>query len=79
MVVEEEEHMSKLSKLVALIVLAACYVTLLGSFTRAYISPLKLFKIGINIYGEANLEAAILLLSFPLCVKYLWEQLKSLR
>ena len=70
--------MGKLVKLTAIIVLASCYVTMLGSFARAYISPLKLFKIGINIYGEAHLEAAILLLSFPLCIKYLWGQLKSL-
>ena len=71
--------MSKLVKLAAIIVLASCYITMLASFAKAYMGPLKLFKIGINIYGEANLEATILLLSFPLCVKYLWEQLKSLR
>ena len=70
--------MSKLVKLVAIIVLASCYVTSLIVFAVAYMNPAKTIKLGINVYGEAHLEAAILIISIPLCVKYLWEQLKSL-
>jgi len=70
--------MSKLVKLAAIIVLASCYITMLASFAKAYMGPLKIFKIGIDIYGEAHLEAAILIISIPICAKYLWEQLKSL-
>jgi len=71
--------MRKLVKLAAIIVLASCYVTFLTIFTIAYFDLNKVITIGINVYGEANLEAIILLISIPICAKYLWEQLKSLR
>ena len=68
--------MRKIIKVTSIIVLAACYVTMLTIFTLAYMNPTKIIKIGIDIYGEAHLEAAILLLSLPFCVKFLCEQIK---
>jgi len=65
-------------KMAAIIVLAACYVTMLTIFAVAYFDLNKVITIGIDVYSEAHLEALILLISFPLCVKYMWEQLKSL-
>ena len=70
--------MGKSVKAVAITVLSACYVTMLIIFAVAYFDLNKVITIGIDVYGEAHLEAIILLISFPLCVKYLWEQLKSL-
>jgi len=70
--------MNKSIKAGATIVLAACYVTMLIVFAVAYFDLNKVITIGIDVYGEANLEAIILLISVPICAKYLWEQLKSL-
>ena len=66
------------AKLASIITLSACYMTMLTIFTVAYFDLNKVITIGIDVYGEAHLEALILLISTPLCVKYLWEQLKSL-
>lgn len=69
---------NRVIKVATVTVLAACYVTMLVVFFLAYLSPLKTLRIGIDVYGEANLEALILLLSLPLCVKYLYHEFKSL-
>ena len=70
--------MRKWVELTAIIMMSACYVTMLTIFAVAYFDLNKVITIGIDVYGEAHLEALILLISTPLCVKYLLEQLKSL-
>ena len=64
------------TRLTAVLVVSACYLSALVVFLVAYLKPDKVLRIGVNVYGEANLELAILLLTLPLCAPYLWAEIK---
>ena len=54
----------------AITVMLACYVTVLLTFAFALLHGNQVL-VTIDSYGEANLEAIILLISIPVVVRYL--------
>lgn len=63
------EKIERFVKIYAFSILFSSYVTMLYIFSNAYDHPSKRTVVWINAFGEANVEAAMLLLSMP-CIMY---------
>lgn len=61
--------MNKLLKFYAVLVVASCYVSVLGAYTVAYFNDVNVL-ITINDYGEANIENVMLAASLVIFLKW---------
>ena len=61
----------------AISVLVGTYLTTLITFAFAYLNPYKEALIAIDIYHEANIELALLLLTLPLVLRYIYLSIRD--
>jgi len=67
--------MRLIERLAAVTVLTATYLTILLTFAVAYLDPYKRTLVTIDTYHEANIELALLLLTLPLVLRYIYLSL----
>ena len=58
------------------VVALSCYITVLLTFVTAYFNNMRTL-VTINDYGEANIEAVILLTSIPIILKEIHVLIKT--
>lgn len=71
--------MKPLLKVSAIVVVIACYITMLITFAFAYLNSSKSILVTVNTYGEANIECVLLLVSAPICIKYFVESMRDIK
>jgi len=72
---ETHKLITEILKLIPLIVLGATYLTVLITFTTAYLLPAKEIIVTINSVGEAVPEAMFLIVTLPITIQYLIKRL----
>ena len=64
-------------KVIGLGTVLAVYIRLLWTFLLAYFHPTKQVLISSNTYGEANIEAIMLLVTLPCVIYFIYEVWKN--
>ena len=71
--------MKKALSFAGLVFLISCTTMFIAAFTLAFLSPEKSVLVAIDNYGEAVLEAVLILFLLPLGIYSTWDMIRHLR